>query len=453
MNQQPTNPQRYDVLVLGAGMAGLTVARKTAKAGKKVAIVDTRPYGGTCALRGCDPKKVLVGAAEVIDRARRMRPNGVEGDLTVDWPALMRFKRTFTDTVPDKMERSLARSGVTTLHGQPRFTAADEMELAGNRIQAEHIVLAVGARPRTLGFPGAEHLITSTDFLELGALPERIVFIGGGYVSFEFAHIAARAGAQATILHRHERPLSAFDPDLVDALLDAGRVVGIDVQVGHDVNGVERDGPSYRVSTADGGTYAADLVVHGAGRVPELEGLNLEVANVAYDPVRGVIVDEHLRSTTNAHVYAAGDAADTAGLRLTPVAVHEAFVVAANVLDEGSATPDYRGTPSVVFTVPSLARTGLLESEARAQGLDIIVRHADTHDWYSARRTNQAHAGYKVIEEKGSGRILGAHLLGDHAGDVIDTFALAIRYGLTAHDLKTGILVHPSDVSDVAYMV
>ncbi len=444
--------QRYDIVVLGAGTAGQVIAHKTAAAGKNVAIIDTRPYGGTCELRGCDPKKVLVGAAEVIDWARRMRPNGVVGTLAIDWPALMTFKRTFTDGVPEKVERSLAKSGVTTLHGQPRFTAPNTLDLGGTTVSAEHIVLAVGARPRTLTFPGAEHVITSTDFLDLDSLPKRIVFIGGGYISFEFAHVAARAGALVTVLDRHERPLPGFEPELVDSLVAASRGVGIDVQLEQDVIGIERAGGSFEVSTAAGSTFPADLVVHGAGRVPELEGLSLDAAGIAFDPLRGVSVDDHLRSTTNPNVYAAGDGADTAGWPLTPVAGHEGYVVAANLLGK-DVTPDYRGTPSVVFSVPALARAGLLESEARAQGLDVTVHLADTRGWYSARRTGQEHAGHKVIEERTTGRILGAHLLGDRAGDVIDIFSLAIRHGLTAQDLKTSILVHPGDASDVAYMV
>lgn len=443
----------YDVLVLGAGMAGLTIARKAAKAGKRVAIVDTRPYGGTCALRGCDPKKVLVGAAEVIDRTRRLRPHGIQGAVHIDWPDLMAFKRSFTEPVPKALEHSLAESGVATLHGRPRFTGPATLQLGEDILQAERIAIAVGARPRTLTFPGAEHAISSAEFLDLEALPGRILFIGGGYVSFEFAHVAARAGASATILHRHPRALPHFDPDLVDKLIEETRGAGVDVELGQEVTGIEGGGASFSVLTADARRYEADLVVHGAGRVPELDGLELEAAGIRYDPARGIEVDDHLRSTTNPRAYAAGDAADTPGWPLTPVAVHEAHTVAANLVRGDSSVPEYAGTPSVVFTTPNLARAGLLEREARAQGRAVTVRHQDTHGWYSARRVAQPAAAHKIIEDAETGEILGAHLLGDRAGDVIDMFALAIRHGLTAKDLKTSILVHPADASDVASMV
>ena len=445
--------QTFDVIVLGAGMAGLTVARRTAGAGQRVAIVDSRPYGGTCALRGCDPKKVLVGAAEIVDRARRLHGHGLRGAPTIAWDDLMAFKRTFTESVPDALERSLRGSGITALRGAPRFTGKTDLELGGLTLRAERIVVAVGARPRHLDIPGAEHVRSSTDFLDLDALPDRIVFIGGGYVSFEFAHIAARAGARVTIVHRHDRVLPGFDPDLVDDLVRASEAVGVRVVTGFDVSEVEPVAGGLQVRSDAGGVATADLIVHGAGRVPELDGLRLEAGEVAFNERRGILVDAHLRSITNPAVYAAGDAAATEGWPLTPVAVHEAFVVASNLRRGDHVTPDYAGTPSVVFTLPALARVGLLESEARDRNLDVIVKRHDTQGWYGARRTRQEHAGHKVIVERASGRILGAHLLGDHAGDAIDMFALAVRHGLTAQDLKTSILVHPSDTSDVAYMV
>jgi len=445
--------QTFDVIVIGAGMAGLTVARRTAGAGQRVAIVDSRPYGGTCALRGCDPKKVLVGAAEIVDRARRLHGHGLRDVPTIAWDDLIAFKRTFTESVPDALEWSLRGSGITTLHGTPRFIDKTALALGGVTLRADHIVVAVGARPRHLDFPGAEHVRTSTDFLELDALPNSVVFIGGGYVSFEFAHIAARAGARVTIVHRHDRVLPGFDPDLVDELVRASEAAGVRVTTGFDVTAVEPVTEGFQVRSDAGGVVKADLVVHGAGRVPELDGLGLEAGEVAFDERRGILVDAHLRSITNPSVYAAGDAAATEGWPLTPVAVHEAFVVASNLLRGDQVTPNYAGTPSVVFTLPALARVGLLESEARDRGLDVIVKRLDTQGWYGARRTKQQHAGYKVIVERTGGRILGAHLLGDQAGDAIDMFALAVRHDLTAHDLKTSILVHPSDASEVTYMV
>ena len=304
---------RYDIIVIGVGMAGLNIAKRTASAGKKVAVIDSRPYGGTCALRGCDPKKVLVGAAELVDWQRRMSGHGVTGDVRIDWAELMAFKRTFTEPVPDNLEKSLSKLDVATYHGGARFVDRNRLSVGDTTLSADHIVIAAGAKPQDLPISGAAHLLTSTDFLELDTLPQRLVFVGGGYISFEFAHIAARAGADVTLLHRGERPLEGFDADLVARLVSASRDLGINVQVKAEVNEVEQVEEGFMVKTSTGESFAADLVVHGAGRVPELDGLDLDAGDIAHDLKRGVAVNEHLQSISNPSVYAAGDSADTEG--------------------------------------------------------------------------------------------------------------------------------------------
>ncbi|MBE2184455.1 MAG: NAD(P)/FAD-dependent oxidoreductase [Anaerolineae bacterium] len=445
------SPQ-FDLVVIGVGMAGQSIARRVRAAGWDVAVVDSRPYGGTCALRGCDPKKVLVGAAELMDWHRRMTGHGIVGDMRIDWADLMRFKRTFTDPVPGNIEKSFRDSGIATYHGEAHFVDTNRLQVDGEMLTAKHIAIATGAKPRELDIPGAEYVATSTDFLELEALPERIVFIGGGYISFEFAHIAARAGAQVTIVHRGERPLEAFDADLVKELVAATKSTGIEVRLQVEVTAVEKVDSHLLVHTSDGGNLPADLVVHGAGRVPEIDDLQLEQGGIEYTS-RGVVVNDYLQSISNAVVYAAGDSAATKGMPLTPVAVTHGHVVSSNLLKGNQRTPDYAGTPSVVFTVPALARAGLTEDEARQQGLKFTVNFQITDGWYSSRRTNEKHTAFKVLVEEGSGRILGAHLLGSHAGEVINMFSLAIRHKLTAVDIKQTLFVHPAESSDIGYMV
>lgn len=445
--------KHYDIIVIGVGMAGLSAARKTAKAGKRVAVIDSRPYGGTCALRGCDPKKVLVGGAELVDWQRRMAGRGIEGELRVGWGELMAFKRGFTEPVPGNLEKGLNKVGVATYHGGARFIDRDRLVVENTTLTAEHIVVAAGAKPRDLNIPGAEHAVTSTDFLDLEALPRRVVFIGGGYISFEFAHIAARADAKATILHRGEWPLEAFDADLVERLVAASQEVGIDVRVETEVTAIKKGGTGFIVQTTAGEALETDLVVHGAGRVPEIDALDLDAGGIEHDLKRGITVNEHLQSVSNPAVYAAGDSADTDGWPLTPVAVHEGLVAASNILKGNHKTPDYTGTPSVVFTVPPLARAGLSEAEAKARGLRFTVKQQDTSSWYSARRVNEKHSAYKVLIEENTGRILGAHLLGAQADETINLFALAMQQGLTASAVKTGMFVHPAASSDVSYML
>jgi glutathione reductase (NADPH) len=449
--------QSFDLVVIGTGTAGSNVAYLCQAAGWRVAIVDYRPFGGTCALRGCDPKKVLVGAAELVDRMQRMNGKGIHADqLRIDWPQLMAFKRSFTDPVPKRREDEFAKAGITAFHGRARFVGPTTIHVNGQVLESRYLVLATGAKPADLRIPGAEYLTTSDQFLELEHLPRRIVFVGGGYISLEFAHVAARAGAQVTILHRGARPLERFDPDLVNRLLDRTRKLGVEVQVQTAVQRLEKHVGGLRVYASTGGEQCVlegELVVHGAGRVPEIDDLDLSKAEVAYDARQGVQVNEYLQSVSNPAVYAAGDAAASGGPPLTPVAGYGGEIVAANLLKGNHRKANFLGIPSVVFTVPPLARVGLLEETARAQGLRFRTHQEDTSDWYSSRRVAETCAGFKVLIEEGSDRILGAHLLDPQAEEVINLFALAIRSGLSAGDIKSAFFAYPSYGSDTEYMM
>lgn len=454
--QKNNTKKHFDCAVIGTGSAGSTVAYRCRSAGWRVAIIDELPFGGTCALRGCDPKKILVGAADLIDWSRRMSKNGVAGDLRIQWQDLMRFKKTFTDPIPQNREEGYNKEGIAVFHGAAEFTGAAALAIGNEELTANHIVIATGAKPMKLGIKGEEHLTASDAFLELKELPGRIIFVGGGYISFEFAHIAARAGAHITILHRGSRPLEGFDSDLVAKLVDASREIGIDLRLNTAVEEIEKATDGFIAHAVTGGntqTVTGDCIVHGAGRAPAIAGLNLEKAGIDYD-TRGIVVNEYLQSVSNPAVYSAGDAIMLpGGFPLTPVAGHEGEIVAANLLAGNHATPDYSGLPSVVFTVPPLAMVGWHEEAARKENLKFIVQHEDTSLWYSSRRVGESHSGFKVLVEEGSGRILGAHLLGPHADETINLFALAIRHNLTASDIKKMLWAYPTHASDIRYMV
>lgn len=448
--------REFDLIVIGTGAAGSAAAYKCRKAGWEVAIIDSRPFGGTCALRGCDPKKVLVGAAELIDWNRRMEGKGVSTKgAEIDWPSLMRFKRTFTDPVPEDRKKRYAKAGISAFHGQTGFVDQSHVQVKDETLTGRFILIAAGAKPATLDISGEAYLTTSDQFLELERLPQRIIFVGGGYISFEFAHVAARAGAQVTILHRGVRPLEGFDADLVGQLVTATRDLGVDVRLNTGVEAIAKSDDHFVVKATDKNgeqTFESDLVVHGAGRVPNIDDLDLDNAGIVRED-RGVLVNEFLQSISNPAVYAAGDAAASSGLPLTPVAGLEGHIAASNMLKGNHRKPDYSGIPTVVFTVPPLASAGLQEAAARQQGLKFKVKHEDTSSWYSSRRVNSKYSGFKVLVEEDSNRILGAHLLGEHAEEVINLYALAIRSGLKADDLKTMIYVYPTSISDVTYMV
>jgi glutathione reductase (NADPH) len=446
----------YDVVVIGTGQAGTGVADACRKAGRQVAIVDSRPYGGTCGLRGCDPKKVLMGAADLADWASRMSANGITGGpVRIDWQALMRFKRTFTDPFPKAREDALRSAGIETLHGRARFVSGNAIQVDDDVLEARHVVIAAGAWPAPLNIPGEEHLTRSDQFLELEELPKRIVFAGGGYIAFEFSHIAARAGAQVTILHRGARPLEKFDPDLVQKLVERTRGIGVDMRLKTKVTGVEGAPGRLAVSTeTESGpeSFEADMVVHAAGRAPEIADLNLDAAGVQFDS-RGVKVNKYLQSVSNPAVYAAGDAADSGGFPNTPEAEYSADIAARNLLEGNKHAVDFRGSASVVFTIPPLARIGLLEEEAKREGLKYKVNQADISGWYSARRVAEPCAAFKVLLEEGSRRLLGAHLVGPGADELANVFVLALRAEVPAPVLKEALFAYPTQAANIKWML
>ena len=448
----------FDLVVIGAGTGGASVARPCAKAGWKVAIIDSLPYGGTCMLRGCDPKKMLVAVTEGKDWSERMEDKGLQNKGTaIDWAKMIAFKRTFTDPGPGHMEQGLEEAGVVTLHGATHFNASGIVQVGDRELLAKYIHIATGARPMTLDIPGEEFLTTSTQFLELQSLPPRVVFVGGGFIAFEFSHISKRAGAsEVTILQRGKHPLVQFDADLVDLQMERTRALGVDIRCESCVEKRARDGDELLVefaTPAGRDTMTCDLVVHAAGRVPNIDTLNLDSAGIDVGR-RGIKVNEYMRSISNPAVFAAGDCADTGAPNLTPVSANEGRIAAKNLLAGEDVRPvKYPPIPSVVFTLPPVARVGLLEDEAREQGIEFDVKFQKTGGWYSSMRVGEQYSACKVLVEKGSGRIVGAHLLGPGAEEQINLFAMAMGAGLSANQLKAVIFAYPSYASDLGSMV
>lgn len=446
----------YDLVVIGTGVAAMKIAEICRGAGWSVAIIDRRPYGGTCMLRGCDPKKLLWGVAASVDQARRFAKAGVTpGDIALDWPALMRFKRGFIAEAPSTVENELRNLGIDTFHGTAHFVSRNAVAVDGDVLEARHVAIASGSKPATLSMPGADALLTSDDFLDLDELPNSLAFVGGGYIAFEFAHIAARAGAKITIIHENESPLGHFDRELVSRLIDKSRRIGIDIRLGSPVESIGKADGGLRLRTGDrlsNATVEAAAAVHGAGRVPDIDDLALDAAGVEKEDHR-LRLTPQLQSVSNANVYAAGDAA-ARGPMLTPVSRLDGEAVAHNLLEGGQHhAPDYNGVPGVVFTIPPLAAVGLTEQQARDRNLKFRVAQADASGWYTARRVREDSAAFKVLIEDRTNRILGAHILGPNAEEVINLFGTAIRLGLTADQLRRVVPAYPSDSANIAYML
>ncbi len=445
-----------DVVIIGSGSAAQSAAFPCRKAGWSVAVIDSRPFGGTCELRGCEPKKILANAVALVDWSQRMQGKGISAPAnSIAWSDLMRFKRSFTEPVPEQIEGGFDRVGIKSFHGRAHFIDANTLQVGDDTLTGRYIVIATGARHATLHIPGEDLLTTSTQFLDLETLPRRILFVGGGYIAFEFGQIAALAGAQVQIVHHGAHALNKFDPELVAQVIQTTEEMGARVQTSSAVTAVERGDDGLRVHVQHEGQEQildADMVVHAAGRVPEIADLQLETAGVAYT-AQGISVNDYLQSVSNPAVYAAGDAVNSGGWALTPVSNMQGKIAAQNMLKGNHIRPDYTGIPSIVFTTPTLARVGLDEETARSQGYDFTVHHEDTSQWYSARRLQLSHTGFKILVEAETGHILGAHLLGSHAEDIINIFALAIRARVPATELQHMIYSFPTAASDIPFML
>ena len=445
--------EKFDVIVIGTG-SGSSVAKRCAAAGKKTAIVDNQPFGGTCAIRGCDPKKVLVGIAHVLSLNKQLQGKGIATTATSSWKDLMQFKTTFTEPKIPKTEAGLKEAGISTYHGRAKFISENTIQVNEDILHADKFVIANGAAPAKLSIPGEDLLIDSTAFLDLEELPKEILFVGGGFIAFEFAHIVSRFGVKATIIHRGERPLKNFDADLVKLLIKASEELGIRIILNADVKSITKENNQFIVHANQDGkelTISTSLAIHAAGRMADIFDMGLEKMNVAFGK-KGVAVNDYMQSVSKSNVYACGDANDK-GLPLTPVAAKEGIILAGNLLRGNHKKIEYGHIPSNVFTSPALGAVGLTEQEAKSKNLNYIVHFKETTDWYSSRRLNEPVSGFKVLVDKETDLIIGAHLLGPNAEETINIFTLAMNVGIKASDLKKTIFSYPTNASDVVHML
>ena len=445
----------YDVLVLGAGNAGMGAAGVAREAGKTVAMVESRDVGGTCPIRGCVPKKVLVAAAQVLHQIELAGAHHIAVDQPrLDWAALIEREQGFVEGVPEAFTKSLADRGIDLYEGEARFTGPHTVAVGDTVIKAGKIVIATGSTPRPLPIPGAEHLITSEEILTDPRQPERLVFIGGGVIALEFGHVLARAGTKVTILEAMDRLLPRMDEDAVEQVRLESARIGIDIVTGVEVREVRKTGAELEVVYAVDGdtcTVTADRVANGAGRVADVERLDLDAGHVEHDRAR-ILVDEHLRSVSNPDVYVAGDALH-ATPQLSPAATYEGRLVGRNIVDGDRETPDHGDMPAGVYTVPALATVGLTEHEAADKGLDFDVKTNDMSGWRSSKTYAETVAWSKVLVENETGRILGAHIVGHGAEEIIHLFAFAMKHGVTADGMKDTVYGYPTFASDIKFMV
>jgi glutathione reductase (NADPH) len=438
----------YEVIVIGGGNAGQGAAFRTARGGKKTALVDKGDVGGLCALRGCNPKKVMVRASEVLDEVRRAGVHGITtGAVAIDWSKVIDRLHTFTDPIPGQVEQSLEKSGVDRLRGTARFTGPDRISVDGRELTAETFVVATGSHPRRLAIPGAELAITSDGIFDLREPPRRMAIIGAGVVACEFAFVFARLGTQVTVIERGDHALGGqLDRDFLAPILAHGERLGIRWVWRSTARAIERSEHGLRVDLGDR-SIEADVVLNAAGRTAAIEDLDLANANVHGSP-DGIEVDEYLCSPHNPRVYAAGDAHGR--WQLSPVASYEGRVVARNILAPRSHAVDHGALPRAVFTTPPIARVGMTEDEARAKGLDVIAVLNDMTWWKVHAIAGDELARAKTIVDRATGKVLGAQLCAPSAADTIHVFSLAIRFGMTRAQLEDMVYAYPTPSSALA---
>ncbi|CDX20008.1 Pyruvate/2-oxoglutarate dehydrogenase complex, dihydrolipoamide dehydrogenase component [Mesorhizobium sp. ORS 3324] len=447
--------ERYDVVILGGGNAGMGVTVATRAAGLSVALVEARDLGGTCPNRGCTPKKVLVAAAHALDEIERADRHAIKvGTPRLDWRALIEREKAIIRDIPSRLSGLMAKRGVDVIHGGAAFIGSNAIRVDGRELEARNIVIATGSKPRSLPIPGAEHLTTSDDVLSDPVLPRAVVFIGGGVVAFELGHVYARAGVDVTILEALPQLLAGFDTDAVAQLRGESERLGISIHTKAWVKKIDKADGRLRVSFAKDGVeflVDADRVVNCAGRVANVEGLDLGAGVVVHREGR-IEIDDHLRSRSNPDVYVCGDAVWNSP-QLSPVATYEGGIVGRNIVDGPKHRPDYSHIPASLYSIPAMASVGLTEARARELGLRVKVHVNDMQAWLSARTYGEAVAWSKIIVEEPTDRIVGAHLVGHAGEELIHTFALAMKHGITARGLSEMVYGFPTFSADIRNMM
>jgi glutathione reductase (NADPH) len=449
-------PKRsFDVVILGGGNAGMGVTAATREAGLTVAMIEPDLLGGTCPNRGCMPKKVLVAAAHALDEIERAKAHHIAvGKPNLDWAALIDREKAIIGGIPASLGELMKRRGVEVIRDRGRFTGPNSVAVGGETLEAKHIVIATGSKPRKLPFPGAGLMITSDDVLSERNLPASVVFIGGGVIALEFSHVYARAGAKVTILEVLPRLLDNMDADAVEQLRRATERIGVAIHTGVEVQRVEKVAGRLRVVyVEDGSEHSVEVerVVNGAGRVADLDDLDLSAGRVETERGR-IALDQYLRSTSNPAVYVCGDAAAVTQ-QLSPIATYQGRIVGRNIADGPQHVPDYTGIASCVFTVPALASVGLTQAAAEQHGIDLDVRVNDMHEWLSGRTYALSAAWSKVLIDKKTDHIVGAHLLGHAGEELIHIFGLAMKHRITASAIRDFVYAFPTFSADIRSML
>ncbi|WP_417826165.1 glutathione-disulfide reductase [Thalassospira povalilytica] len=442
----------FDLFVIGAGSGGVRAARVASGYGAKVAIAEESQVGGTCVIRGCVPKKLLVYGAHFAEDFEDASAYGwtLPGEPTFSWKTLIANKDAEIDRLNGIYKKLLAGSNVELFEHRATFKDAHTVIVGDREVTAERILIAVGGHPTKPDIPGAEHAITSNEAFYLDELPKRVVVVGGGYIAVEFAGIFAGLGSRVTQLYRSEQILRGFDNDIRNHLAEEIVKKGIDLRLNTNVTAIEKqaDG-SLSLTLTDGSTMIADQVMFATGRAPNTAGLGLESAGVETDARGAVKINQGLQTTTE-NIYAVGDVTDR--VQLTPVAIKEGMAFADTVYGGKPWHMTYQAIPTAVFSQPPVGTVGLSEEEARAKGGEVVIYKSAFKPMRHTLSGRDEKTLMKLIVDKTTDVVLGAHMVGPDAAEIIQGIGIAVRMGATKAQFDQTVAVHPSAAEEFVTM-
>ncbi|TDT41367.1 NADPH-glutathione reductase [Halospina denitrificans] len=443
----------YDLVVIGAGSGGVRLARVSAGLGARVAIVERGDLGGTCVNVGCVPKKLFVYASHVREDVEDAAGYGFSvapEAVQFNWRTLRENKDTEIQRLNGIYQRLLDNAGVDLYRGNARVTGPNEVSVDNETLSARRITVATGSTSDTPAIPGREHLHTSDDMFYLDQLPEKAVVWGGGYIAVEFAGILAGLGVETTLIYRGELFLRGFDGDVRRFLAEELPKKGVTLRFNTNIDAVEASGDSaYQVRLNDGSTLEAGLVLAATGRKPLVEGLGLEAVGVELNETSSIRTDRHFQTSVPS-IHALGDVIGTP--QLTPVAIEQAMVLSDHLFGEGTKTMDYRNIPSAVFCQPPIGTVGLTEEDAREECGRIRVYRTHFKPMKHTLSGRDERILMKLIVDDDSDRVVGAHMVGPDAGEMMQGIAVALKAGATKADFDQTIGIHPTSAEEFVTM-
>ena len=440
----------FDLFVIGAGSGGVRAARMAAQHGARVAVAEPAALGGTCVNLGCIPKKLYSFAAHYAEAFEESHGFGWSGPApSLDWTALKANRAREISRLNGIYGELLGAAGVSLLRGRARVAGANTVEVNGELHHARYILVATGGWPVVPALPGSEHAITSNEVFDLPAFPARLLVVGGGYIACEFASIFRGLGAQVTQLYRGEQVLRGFDDDVRQFVAAEMRKKGVDLRTGSDVTSIEKTADGLHVALLDGTHVTADTVLYATGRSPNTAGLGLAELGVKLSANAAIVVDANYQSSVPG-IYALGDV--TARVQLTPVALAEAMVLVDHLFGSGERALDYELIPTAVFTNPNIGTVGLTEAQARQRLGAVRVYRSEFRALRHTLSGSTERTLMKLVVADASDRVVGLHMVGPDAGEIVQGFAVAMRAGATKAVFDSTLGIHPTVAEEFVTM-